>query len=60
MSESIIRSIVRIALGHLNAGVMCFNAYGLDFSIEKLQKSTHAYAIMAETQNPFCVAHITA
>lgn len=60
MSESIICSIIRTAIGHLNAGVLHFNAYGLNFSIEKLQKSAHTYAVMANTQNPFCVAHITA
>ena len=27
---------------------------------EKLERTQHTYAVMAETQNPFCVAHITA
>ena len=60
MSENIIKSIVRVAIGHIKAGKFTFNAYGLNFSIEKLQKSSHIYAIMAETSSPFCVAHITA
>lgn len=58
MSETIIRSIIRTALGHLNAGILHFNAYGLNFSIEKLQKTAHTYAIMAETPNPFCVGYV--
>lgn len=60
MSENIIRSIIRTALGHLRAGKLDFYAFNLHFTLEKLERTQHTYAIMAETQNPFCVAHITA
>lgn len=59
MSENIIRSIVRVALGHLKAGKFTFEDFGIVFSIEKLERTPNTYAIMAETPNPFCVAHIT-
>lgn len=59
MSESIIRSIVRVARGHLRAGVLRFNAYGLNFTLEKLQRTAGTYAIMADLNgSPFCVGHI--
>ena len=60
MSESIIRSIVRVALGHIKAGKFTFENFGITFTIEKLEKTQHTYAVMAETPEPFCVAHITA
>lgn len=59
MADSIIRSILRTARGHIMAGVFTFNAFKLDFSIEKLQRKPNTYAVMAETQNPFCVGYVT-
>lgn len=59
MSENIIKSIIRTAFGHLKAGIFTFENFGITFTIEKLEKTQHTYAIMAETDNPFCVAHIT-
>ena len=59
MSENIIRSIIRVALGHLKAGIFTFENFGISFSIEKLERTPNTYAIMAETSSPFCVAHIT-
>ena len=59
MAESIVKSILRTAHGHLMAGVMTFNAYTVNFTIEKIQRSPNAYAVMAETQNPFCVGYVT-
>jgi len=59
LSKKIITSLVLVAIGHLNAGILSFNAYGLDFSIEKLQRTPNTYAIMAETQSgPLCIGHI--
>ena len=59
MSENIVRSIIRTATGHLRAGVLHFNAYGLDFTLEKLQRTAGTYAIMTNVGNsPLCVGHI--
>lgn len=59
MSESIIRSIIRTATGHLRAGKLEFWSFNLLFKLEKLERTSGTYAIMAETSNPFCVGYVT-
>lgn len=59
MSESIIRSILRTALGHLRAGKLDFYAFNLHFTLEKLERTSGTYAIMTTANgSPFCVGHI--
>ena len=59
MSESIIRSIIRTAIGHLRAGKLEFYAYNLHFTLEKLERTAGTYAIMTNLGNsPLCVGHI--
>ena len=60
MSESIIRSIIRTATGHLRAGKLEFFAFNLRFTLEKLERTHGTYAIMAETTSPFCVGYVNA
>ena len=59
MSESIVKSIIRTAIGHLHAGKLDFYAFNLHFTLEKLQRTAGTYAIMTEyAGNPLCVGHI--
>ena len=59
MSESIIRSIIRTATGHLRAGKLEFWSFNLHFTLEKLQRTAGTYAIMTDLNgSPFCVGHI--
>ena len=60
MSESIIRSIIRTATGHLRAGKLEFYSFNLLFKLEKLERTPNTYAIMAETSSPFCVGYVNA
>ena len=60
MSESIIRSIIRTARGHLRAGILVFEDFGKLFLIDRLL-NTDEYAIMTMIGgNRMCIAHFSA
>lgn len=60
MSESMIKSIIRTARGHLYAGLLLFEDFGKMFLIDQCG-DTNTYAIMTMIgKNRTCIAHFDA
>lgn len=60
MSETMIKSIVRTARGHLRAGLLVFENFGKLFLIDRCQ-NTNTYAILTMIGgNRICIAHFNA
>ena len=62
MSETIIKSIINTAIGHLRAGKLTFQHFGLDFTLSRMQGTIREFAVMTvdRSGNPLCVGHIVA
>lgn len=60
MSESMLRSIICTAQGHLKAGILVFENFGRMFLIDRCG-DTCTYAIMTMIgKNRVCIAHFNA